>query len=162
MLPSLKDEVLQAIETAQALYHRLVVLVGPAGSGKTPLLKEVSKLVGAPLINVNQALSQQMLNLTQRQRALRAEKLLEQIVKEAAANAGQDLVLLDNTELLFDVQLRLDPLRLLQQLSRNRTIVASWNGNVSEGYLIYAEPGHLEYRREPVGDTLIISLSAAS
>jgi hypothetical protein len=44
----------------------------------------------------------------------------------AAAQAG--LVLLDNIELLFDVHLKQDPLRLLQGLSRNKTVVATWNG----------------------------------
>ena len=37
-----------------------------------------------------------------------------------------DVVLLDNIELLFAVEFAQDPLRLLQSLSRNVTIVAAW------------------------------------
>ncbi len=40
-----------------------------------------------------------------------------------------DVVLLDNLEILFDTALEVEPLRLLQVSSRNRTIVASWNGS---------------------------------
>ena len=53
---------------------------------------------------------------------------------------GSEVVLLDNIELLFATELAQDPLRLLQSLSRNRTIVAAWPGNFDGGALTYAEP----------------------
>ncbi len=56
------------------------------------------------------------------------------------------VVVLDNLEILFDPALKLDPLKLLQGISRNRTIVASWNGSYVEGTLTYAKPDHPEYR----------------
>jgi hypothetical protein len=71
---------------------------------------------------------------------------------------GKDTVLLDNTEILFDPVLQQDPLRLLQQVSRNRTIVAAWNGKFEGGTLIYAEPDHPEYRKYYEVDALICSL----
>ncbi|MEN6474686.1 MAG: BREX-3 system P-loop-containing protein BrxF, partial [Syntrophaceae bacterium] len=40
------------------------------------------------------------------------------------------VVLLDNIEILFDVSLKQDPLRLLQGLSRNTTLVAAWSGEI--------------------------------
>ena len=36
------------------------------------------------------------------------------------------MILLDNIEVIFDVALKQDPLRLLQRLSRNKTVVAAW------------------------------------
>ena len=38
-------------------------------------------------------------------------------------------------------------LRLFQGVSRNRTIVATWNGTLENGYLSYAVPDHTEFRR---------------
>ena len=35
---------------------------------------------------------------------------------------------------------------MLQSISRNRAVVASWNGIVNSGRLLYAETGHPEYR----------------
>ncbi len=94
-------------------------------------------------MNLNLTLSQRLLSLTPRQRVLQLSQVAEAIVREA----DSETVLLDNIELLFEPSLKQDPLRLLQGISRNRTIVASWNGTVIEGYLTYAEPGHPEYRR---------------
>jgi hypothetical protein len=69
-----------------------------------------------------------MLDLTERQRALQLPRLLGEIVGEATG----ELVLLDNIEILFDVHLKQDPLRLLQGLSRNKTVVAAWNGSIMD------------------------------
>jgi len=147
------DQVLQKIDEVRELYYRLILLVGPAGSGKTSVLQEVSVVSSAPLINVNLELSRRMLDLTERQQTLRLPRLLGEIVGEVTG----ELVLLDNIEILFDVHLKQDPLRLLQGLSRNKTIVAAWNGTIVGGYLTYAEPGHPEYRRYPIRDFLLVS-----
>ncbi len=143
MAEPLADRVIRRIGQAAELYHRLVMLVAPAGSGKTTALQDVHARTMAPLVNVNLELSRRMLDLTERQRALQLPRLLAEIVGASAA----DVVLLDNVEVLFDVSLKQDPLRLLQGLSRNQTIVVSWTGSMDDRQLIYAVPGHPEYRR---------------
>ena len=87
-----------------------------------------------------------MLDLTERQRALQLPRLLSEIVGASAA----DVILLDNIEVLFDVSLKQDPLRLLQGLSRNKTVVAAWSGSIDGEHMVYATPDHPEYRRYPV------------
>ena len=145
------ERILRKIKEAQELYHRLILVAGPAGSGKTEALHEVSISTSAPLINVNLELSRRKLDLTERQRVLQLPRFLGEIVGEAPG----ELVLLDNIEILFDIHLKQDPLRLLQGLSRNKTVVATWNGTVVDGYLTYAVPGHPEYRRYPIRDFLV-------
>ncbi|MBW7865068.1 MAG: BREX-3 system P-loop-containing protein BrxF [Candidatus Hydrogenedentes bacterium] len=147
------DKVISGIRQATGLYHRLVMLVAQAGMGKTTVLIDVHERTGAPLINVNRDLSRRMLDLTERQRTLRLPRLLSEIVSATEA----ELVLLDNIEVLFDVSLKQDPLRLLQGLSRNKTIVAAWSGSVNSGHVLYAAPGHPEYRRYPVQDFLAVT-----
>ncbi len=146
------DKLIQSIGQAAALYHRLVMLVAPAGSGKTAALQDVRERTSAPIVNVNLDLSRCMLDLTERQRALQLPRLLSEIVGAAAT----DVVLLDNIEVLFDVSLKQDPLRLLQGLSRNKTVVVAWGGVISGGHLVYARPDHPEYRRYPVRDLMVI------
>ena len=107
-----------------------------------------------PLINVNLDLSRRMLELTERQRALQLPRLLSEMVSAAQT----ELILLDNIELVFDVSLKQDPLRLLQGLSRNRTVVASWSGAIDGDHIVYATPDHPEYRRYPSRDVLVVSL----
>jgi len=69
-------------------------------------------------------------------------------------------VLLDNIEILFDSALQQNPLLLLQGLSRNRTLVVSWNGSIKDGSLTYAEPGHPEFRKYACKDFLYIDINA--
>ena len=153
MAEPLADRVIRGIGQAAELYHRLVMLVAPAGAGKTAALQDVYERTAAPLVNVNLELSRRMLDLTERQRALQLPRLLAEIVGASAA----DVILLDNIEVLFDVSLKQDPLRLLQGLSRNKTVVAAWSGSIVSGYLVYATPVHLEYRRYPLRDFLVVN-----
>ena len=67
------------------------------------------------------------------------------------------MVLLDNIEIMFDVAMRQDPLRLLQRLSRNKTVVATWNGNIVDNSLTYAAPTHPEFRRYPIARDLLVA-----
>ena len=67
MAEPLADQVVRKIKQADELYHRLMLVVAPAGEGKTTALQDVKERVGAPLINVNLDLSRRMLDLTERQ-----------------------------------------------------------------------------------------------
>ena len=157
MTKPLSEEVIGKLKHAENLYHRLILVVGPEGRGKTSMLRDVACRVNAPLLNVNLELSRRLLDLTERQRALQLPRLLDQVVTQPEG----DVVLLDNVEILFDVALRQDPLRLLEGLSRKRTVVATWSGSIEGDYLVHAEPHHPEYRRYAVGDLLVTSAEAA-
>jgi hypothetical protein len=152
MAEPLADQVTRKIDQAAELYHRLLMVVAPAGAGKTSALHDVHERTGAPLINVNLEISRRMLDLTERQRALQLPRLLSEIV-----NTQGNVILLDNIEILFDGSLRQNPLRLLQGLSRNKTVVVAWNGSIDNEYMIYATPDHPEYRRYPARDFLVVS-----
>jgi AAA+ ATPase superfamily predicted ATPase len=151
---STSEEIIDKINQAHELYHRLVLVVGPSGSGKTSLLQEVSKQTGFRYVNLNLELSRALLELTERQRILKLPLLVDEIIE----TTGDQVVLIDNIEILFEVSLKQDPLRLVQQISRNRTLVASWNGAIAGGYLTYAAPNHPEYRRYPAHDLLVVTL----
>lgn len=144
----------QSIEQVASQYYRLVILVGAPASGKTTALQTVAQNLGCQLLNVNLELSKKMLELTRTQRSRQVERLL----KEVIASVPGDVVLLDNLEILFDTALELQPLRLLQVLDRNRTIVASWNGSFQGGTLIYAEPGHPEFMQFKQPEAVVVTV----
>ena len=152
MSESLTDKILCKLRQTGDLYYRLVLVVAPPGGGKTTALKDVQEQTGAPLINISLELSRLMLELTGRERARLSLRLLQDIVK----NENSEIVLLDNLEILFDSSLEQDPLKLLQNLSRNNTVVAAWSGKVDKDSLIYAEPNHPEYKRYSIKELVTI------
>jgi len=158
------SEILDLIPGAGELYHRLILVVSPPGGGKTEALRSVQEKTDSHFLNVSLELSRSLLELTERQRKLQARRILGRLVSETAAEGstvgadrGGGVVLLDNIELLFDASLALDPLRLLEEISRNWTLVVAWPGHVEGGWLLYARPGHPEYRRYPVGELMIVT-----
>ena len=148
------DRLTKAIDEAQGRYYRLVLLVGVARSGKTSALRATAHNLGLPFVNLNLVLTERLLELTRKQRALRVKRIL---LEELDRVEGQP-ILLDNIESLFDPELAQDPMRLLQGLSRNRTLAATWPGTYDGRYLTYAEPGHPEWRRYSQPEASIVPL----
>lgn len=156
-MTELKTQLEQAIQQAASQYFRLVILAGAPGSGKTSALQAAAKKTGCELVNVNLELSKKMLELTRTQRSRQVDRLLKEII---AAQPG-DVLMLDNLEILFDADLEVEPLRLLQVLSRNRTIVASWNGSYVNETLTYAEPGHPEFIQFKQTEAIVLPVGTA-
>ena len=151
---SFAEQVLAGVRKAETLYHRLVI-VASDGPGRTPVLREVAARTGTRVLNLNLEIARRLLDLTARKRRLALPDALEEAV------GGHEIVLLDHLEILFDPALRQDPLRLLQGVSRDRTVVAAWPGTMEAGCLSYAAPDHPEHRRYPCGDLPIVNLAAA-
>jgi hypothetical protein len=152
-IQQIAEKILDAVRAASPMFNRLIVVTGAGRTGKTQSLRVVQEAMGAPLINLNLELSQRLLDLPGRQRAQRAVRLVQGIVEERGAGT----VVLDNTELLFEPSLQLDPLRLILDLSRNVTVIMSWNGSSTDSEISYGRAGHPEHRRCPIRDYLVVS-----
>jgi hypothetical protein len=109
--------------------------------------------VGKDIININLELSERLLEMTSSKRTLKVSGMFNEIFRN-----DKQIVILDSIEILFDVELKQDPLSLLQKSSRNRTIIASWSGKIKNKKLIYAGPGHPEYRTYDTNDILIVTM----
>jgi hypothetical protein len=89
----------------------------------------------------------------------RVSALLEELRDIVAADAT--LVVLNHCEILFNKELMNDPLKLLKNISRNKTILVTWPGKYRGGHLMYATPEHPEYRYYENPEILIVSGSDA-
>lgn len=92
--------------------------------------------------------------LTIRERKLRAAEVIADLLDELNASR----LAVDNTEIVFDSTLALNPAGLLQNLSRTRLLVWSWNGKLDDGYVTYADASHPEYQRVPTDSMTLITL----
>ena len=133
-------------------YHRLIIV--PVKNNYQIDFQQVAESINGQYINVNLELSKLLLELTQKQRLLKAERLLKQIIE----STNSQVIFLEHLEILFDTSLQLDPLRCLQKLSRNYTIIAIWKGKIENNRLVYAEREHPEYKSYSLDGFLVVNL----
>lgn len=135
------EELLGDVDCA---YYKLVLIVGPVGSGKTEMLKQVvGSAYGMGLLNLGEELSRKLLAQPAHLRPAEAESLAQDLIQEAGATR----VAIDNTEILFEDPIAMDPLKFLKQASCHRTIVATWTGTFDQSSLTCGMSGHPAYRQ---------------
>jgi hypothetical protein len=149
------SQLLDTIRATSGAYYKLTILAGGARSGKTHLLKQVATQLDLPIVNLSLLLSQRLLSLTRHQRELRAQDVATDVIDEHYKTG----LCLDDTELLFDTTLKLNPLVFLREIARNRLIVATWNGVLIGGELRFGQIGHLDYFSQTVNGFPVVSVA---
>ncbi len=151
------EKVFQAVNTVESLYYKLVLIAGKPRSGKTTIINEAAAAFEAGVVNTSLELARSLLDLTPKQRVLRLPELFENLV-----GRSDKPVFLDNIELIFDKNLKQDPLRLLQQVAHAQIMVVTWPGEIRAGRLIYAEANHHEYRSYEMADLVVVQLESGN
>jgi len=161
------DRVLEKLGFVNQQFYRLLLIVGPSERGQDNIVNQVSEKINAPVVNINLDVSRQLLELPEKQRPLKLTKILDSIrgwhpqpihgQPDAEKTRNQKLLvkntfIFKNIELLFHTALKTDPLRLFKNISRNKTLIVAWNGVIKDNYLIYAAPGHPDYKKYPTND----------
>jgi len=131
------------VDEIGALHSKLLLLIGPSGSGKSQRLSEFAAINNTTVLKVGAELGRKLAALPHKQRTLQANALLREL---ASAHITDGLLLLDNIELLFDRSLKLDPLDILKHHAKAHRVVAVWPGEIRGGRLVYADLGHPEYQ----------------
>ena len=106
-------------------------------------------------INVGEKLSEALMEVPAKRRPLKVAGLLEDLLDDVE----DDGVLLDHIEILFEASLKVEPLTLLRNVSRQRLVVVMWRGEIEAGNLVYGFPGHPEYRSCPARDVALVQFS---
>lgn len=140
--------VVVAMEQAKRLVPRLVLIVGAPNSGKTALATAIAKSYDTPRMNLGIELSRELMPIAMARRPL----VVEDLIRHILPSPGDTPLIIDNTEILFEHYLKLNPLRVLEKAARNQLVVATWNGTWSPPKLNFGfreHPAHFECR--PVG-----------
>ena len=138
LLDSLKDR-----------YCRLLLITGDPTHEKDTLIK----IFGSSSLHLQlgKTLVGMVSNLSFSQRS--------NVVLDFFANLqsqSETLLLLD-IEILFDRSLGIDPLMLLKNTARNRSMIVNWPGKIDfdASLLTYATPGHSEYFEADMTDDIL-------
>ena len=148
-------QIVDIVRKTSATHCKLILIAGALGLGKTTILRRMASELNSPVVNLSLLLSRRLLGLNSRQRALH----VKQIAMDLIENDRSAAVCIDNTELLFDPGLQLNPLQFLQEAARNRCIVATWNGSLKNGHLTYSWPGHPEAFDQPANGFPVVALT---
>jgi hypothetical protein len=131
-------QIKQELEKVRLCRHQMVIVVGGL---RSKVIEQFALEAGIEPINLNLRLSELLLDLPLNRRSRKVGELVNRLVMECG-----DVVVLAHIELLFLPELQVDPMRLFEDLSRDKVLVIDWNGKYDNGVLIYASSGHPEYR----------------
>lgn len=147
----INDKIDSLILSGKELYHRLILVVG-ARDECLNIINEVAENHSKKSININLKLSEKLLQLNYKKRQLMLQNLIWDLVE-----GEKEIVFFTDTEILFDNSLRQDPLKVLQEVSRNISVVAYWGGYINNTKLVYAAPSHSEYREYGSNEVVFIN-----
>jgi hypothetical protein len=153
------DRLDAAVASVSAQYTRLVLLFGTPGSDTTGALHRLAAKSGCSVVNVGLELARTLLEVPQRRRPVAAADAAADIFR---GDNPDGIQVLDHIEVLFQPELRLDPLKIMQDAARNRVVVAAWPGTVDGDALRYGRPDHPEFREYSRPDALLVDTASLS
>mgnify|MGYP003494834486 FL=1 len=129
-------------------YNKILYLYEYKKGDTLKYYSEVNKL---PYINVNLYLSEKLMDVKPNRRPYKVIDLMNSL-----GDNDDDIICIDYFEILFEPSLKLQPFDILKNLSRRKTVLVAWRYELKDGYLVYAQPGHPEYKKERITDTTLI------
>jgi len=155
----MRTSVLEALRLIAADRHKLVILVGDFGTGKTTLLKDLAPEVGAEYVNLNLHLTDQLLSLPRRQYddGVTVHRLIDELCDELSPD-GRPLFV-DNIELLFSPELgRINPIDTFKRVSRQRPVVLALPARRQGAHAEYSALGREDHMRVSLENFTVIQM----
>jgi hypothetical protein len=149
----LKELILSANSTAT--YEKLVLIIGKHGAGKTKLLRKFANENNIPVHNLSLFVAENILTAPNNDRSNLIMPLLRGWIKSYQLPHP---FVIDNIEILFEPSLKIDPLKMLKDISKEKCIVASWTGSYTDKLLTYAEQGHPQYYTSKASDLHLLNI----
>ena len=151
--------VIEAIRIVASDRHKLVILLGDYGTGKTAILKDVAPEVGGEYVNLNLRVAERLLALPRRQYddGVTVHRLIDELCDELSPD-GRPL-LVDNVELLFSPELgKINPVDTFKRISRQRPVVLALPARRQGAHAEYSLLGREDYMRIPLEDYTVIEM----
>ncbi len=143
----------EGIRHAASGRHRLLLVIGEAGSGKSAFLQSIAAARAMQFLSLGEPLGIRLLETSPRTRPLVIEDTVRQLIDGTRAG-----VCMDGTDILFNPALRCDPLRLACSISQNTFVAYSLTGRVEGKRFVRGYPDHPEFYSEELPSVPIITL----
>lgn len=105
--------------------HKLLLVIGTPGTGKSKVVREYSQDIGIPLIDLDMIFANTP-----------SDKLMDEM-KNFLSTYHQKVLLIDNKKILYAKDSQIDILSFLKEISETIPVVATWNGKIEDGQLFH-------------------------
>jgi hypothetical protein len=153
------ERLIDAVKTVSDDRHKLVILLGDFGSGKTALLRAMASQVDGTYVNLNLSLTEKLLTLSRSSYAdgITAPRLVDELCDELSPD-GRPL-LVDNVELIFSPELgRINPVDTFKRVSRQRPVVLALPARRQGMHAEYSTLGRADHMLMPLEDYTVLEM----
>jgi len=157
----MRNRLINAIHVVASDHHKLVILLGGFGAGKTHLLKDIAPQVEGEYVNLNLYLTERLLTLPRSQYAdgVTVHRLIDELCDELSPDHRP--LLIDNVEILFSPELgRINPVDTFKRISRQRPVVLALPARRQGACAEYSALGRQDHMSIPLEDYTVIDMGA--
>ena len=142
------EELVQQVESLEGAEHKLLVVTGKPGSGKSKVLREAADEKSWDYVDCRLLITESFLELMPTERKEKAAAMMKEVL--STYNSG--VIMLDRVQTFFVPVFHIDVSALLNELGKEFTLVLAWPGYVKDNQLCYDKFDGTESIRMPVGN----------
>lgn len=113
------------VEELNDAKHKLLLIIGTPGSGKSKIIREYSQETGIPILDLDKIFCNTP-----------TDQLMNEM-KNFLSTYHQKVLLLDNKKILYAKNSTIDLLAFLKEISESIPVVATWNGKIEDGQVFH-------------------------
>ena len=146
----------QIAKEAESIKTPLIIVTGSSRHHGSDFLAKYASHKNLNILNVGLVFGERLASSDEFARRSHATEILEEICAEFTESG---LLIMNNIEILFDQSLALNPMGIFKKISRSRTAIAVWPGDVKKGRLQYATPDHPEFQDHSIDGVILFNSS---
>lgn len=153
------ERLVDAVTTVSGDRHKLVILLGDFGSGKTALLRAIASQLDGVYVSLNLSLTERLLSRPHSAYAdgVTVPRLVDELCDKLSPD-GRPL-LVDNVELLFSPELgRINPVDTFKRVARQRPVVLALPARRQGMDAEYSALGRADHMLMPLEDLTVLEM----